>query len=143
VQQGGTVSRSSRLRGQDGFIREVLWVALVIAIIAVIVLDGMAIFTAHKSVSDDSTSAARDAHDEYAQSLNVPAAKLAAEQYLAHSDLELVKFSATQAVGGNVKITVTAKATAHTYAFKLLGAIPPLKEWVQRTTHPVGTGSSE
>ena len=39
-----------------------------------------------------------------------------------------------------MKFTVTAKATADTYAFRLLGAIPPLKDWVERTTHPVRTG---
>ena len=38
------MARSSRLRRQDGFIREILWVALIIAIIAVVILDGMAIF---------------------------------------------------------------------------------------------------
>ena len=50
--------RNSRLRSQDGFIREILWVALVIAIIAVVLLDGMSIFTAHQSARDDSSAAA-------------------------------------------------------------------------------------
>ncbi len=134
---------SSRLRRQDGFIREILWVALIIAIIAVVILDGMAIFRAHQSVSDDSTRAADEARSEYAQTTNAPAAKLAAEQYLAKSDLELVAYSATRNAEGNVEFTVTAKATADTYAFKLLGVIPPLEDWVERTTHPTGTGTSQ
>ena len=94
--------RNSRLRGQEGFIREILWVALVIAVIAVVVLDGMSIFTAHQSVNDDTISAAREARTEYAQSLNVPAAKLAAQQYLTKSDLQLVSFSAVQNAAGTV-----------------------------------------
>jgi hypothetical protein len=143
VHEGGTVPRSSRLRSQDGFIREVLWVALVIAIIALVVLDGMAIFTAHQSVSDDSATAAEEAFNEYAQSFNAPAAKLAAERYLDKSDLEMVQYSAVKMPDGTIKFSVTAKASAHTYAFKLLGVIPQLKDWVERTTHPSGTGTAE
>jgi glutathione S-transferase len=137
------VTSGSRLRGQDGFIREILWVAVVIAIVAVVVLDGMAIFRAYQSVSDDSTTAAAEARTEYAQTLSAPAAKLAAQQYLTKSDLELVEFSAAKTTEGNVEFTVTAQASADTYAFRLLGAIPPLKDWVERTTHPTGTGASQ
>ena len=135
--------RNSRLRGQEGFIREILWVALVIAIIAVVVLDGMSIFTAHQSVNDDTISAAREARTEYAQSLNVPAAKLAAQQYLTKSDLQLVSFSAVQNAAGNVVFTVKAKATAHTYVFRFLKYVPGLKKWEQQMTHPSGSGTSE
>ena len=55
----------------------------------------------------------------------------------------MVDFKAVQTADGTVKFTVTAKATADTYAFRFLGAIPPLKDWVERTTHPVRTGSAE
>ena len=137
------MTRSSRLRGQDGFIREVLWVGLTLAIIAVVILDGMAIFRGYQTVSDDSTRAADEARNEYGLTTNAPAAKLAAAEYLKKSDLELVAYSATRNAEGNVEFTVTAKATANTYGFKLLAVIPPLKDWVERTTHPTGTGTSQ
>jgi hypothetical protein len=137
------VSRSSRLRSQEGFIRGVVWIALVIAVIALVVLDGMAIFAAHQSVADDSTTAAEEARTEYAQSQNLQAAKLAASGYLVKSDLELVRFSAKRNDQGDIVFSVTAKATADTRAFKLLGKIPPFKKWVQQVTHPVGTGTAQ
>ena len=137
------MSQRARLRGQDGFIRGVLWIVVILAIIAVVILDGMAIFSAYQSAGDNATNAAEDARTEYAQTLNVPSAKLAAEQYLAKKNLELVDFKAVQTTDGTVKFTVTAKATADTYAFRFLGAIPPLKDWVERTTHPTRTGSAE
>ena len=137
------MAQRSRLSSQDGFIREVLWIVVILGIIAVVVLDGMAIFSAYQSAGDDATNAAEQARTEYAQTLNVPAAKLAAEQYLAKKDLEMVNFKAAQTENGTVMFTVTAKATADTYAFKFLGAIPPLKDWVQHSTHPVETGNAE
>jgi hypothetical protein len=136
------VSQRARLRSQDGFIREVVWIAVILGVIAVVILDGMAIFGAYQS-ADDATAAAREASTEYAQSLNVPSAKLAAEQYLAVSGLEMIGFKAVQTTNGTVKFTVTTRATADTFAFRYLGKIPPLKDWVERTTHPTRTGSAE
>jgi hypothetical protein len=137
------VSQRSRLRGQDGFIREVIWIVVILAVIAVVILDGMAIFRAYQS-ADDATSAADEARTEYAQSQNVGAAKQAAEEYLSKSpDIEMVDFKAVQTENGTVKFTVTARATADTYAFRYLAAIPPLEDWVERTTHPTRTGSAE
>ena len=137
------MSQRSRLRGQDGFIREVVWIVVILAIIAVVILDGMAIFSAYQSAGDNATNAAEEARTEYAQSLNVPAAKLAADDYLSKKGLEMVSFKAAQTTEGTVVFTITAKSTADTYAFRYLGAIPPLKDWVERTTHPVETGNAE
>jgi len=136
------VRQRSRLRGQDGFIREVVWIVVVLAVIGVVILDGMAIFSAYQS-ADDAAKAATEARTEYAQSLNVPSAKLAARQYLSRSGLELVDFSASRTENGTVKFTVTAQASADTYAFHHLGKIPQLEDWVERTTHPTRTGSAE
>ena len=135
--------RSSRLRRQDGFIREIIWVAVAIAIVAVVLLDGMSIFTAHQSVRDDSATAAREARTEYAQSLSVPAAKLAAQQYLAKSDLTLVSFSAVQNAEGGVVFSVKATAEAKTYAFRFLKVIPGLKKWEEKMTHPSATSTAQ
>jgi hypothetical protein len=137
------VTQRSRPRGQDGFIREAVWIVVILTIIAVSILDGMAIFSAYQSAGDSATNAADAARTEYAQSVNVPAAKLAADAYLSKTGLEMVGFKATQATDGTVTFTVTARATADTYAFRLLGGIPQLKHWVERTTHPVRVGNSE
>jgi hypothetical protein len=137
------VLRRSHLRRQDGFIREILWVALVLAVIAVVVLDGMAVFTAHQSVTGDTTSAAKEARNEYAQSLSLPSAKIAAEQYLSRSGLDLVAFSSQTDPEGTLVFTVKGKANAQTYVFKYLRVIPGLDGWVERMTHPEGSGSSD
>jgi len=136
------VLRTSHLRRQDGFIREILWVALVIAIVAVVVLDGMSIFTAHQAVTNDTKTAAREARTEYAQSLSLPSAKIAAVQYLSKSGLELVAFSSEKGAEGTVVFTVEAKADAETYLFKYLRYVPGLDSWVERMTQPTGSARS-
>jgi len=137
------VVRSSRFTRQDGFIREILWVCLVIAIIAVVLLDGMAIFSAHQSVHDETTTAANVARTEYAQSQSLGAAKQAAEEHIRHSGDVMVAFSSARGAEGTLVFTVEAKATAEPYACKYLKYIPGLKKWVERTTHPVATGTSD
>ena len=137
------MSQRSRLRGQDGFIREVVWVVVVLAVIAVVVLDAMAIFSAHQSAADEATRAANAAKTDYAQSLDVGAAKLAAAEYLARASVEMTGFKATQAQDGTVQFTIKTRATANTYAFRYLAKIPQLKAWVERTTNPTGSGSAE
>jgi hypothetical protein len=137
------MSRGSRWRSEEGFIREVVWIVVILAVIAVVILDGMALFNAYQSAETSSGDAAEAAVTEYAQSLDVQAAKLAATERLAKNDLELVGFKAVQTSTGTVKFTVTAKATADTYAFRYLGVIPQFKDWVKRTTHPVRSSSAE
>lgn len=137
------MSRGSHLRGEEGFIREVVWIVVILAVIAVVVLDGMALFNAYQSAETSSGDAAEAAVTEYAQSLDVQAAKVAANEHLAKNGLELVKFSAVRTSTSTVKFTVTAKATADTYAFRFIGVVPQFKAWEQRTTHPVRSSSAE
>jgi Flp pilus assembly protein TadG len=137
------VSTSSRLRSEDGFIREVVWIVVILAILAVIILDGMAVFNAHQSVTNTSSDAAQAALTEYAQSQNAAAAKLAAQEQLAKNGLTMVSFKITQNPEGNTKIVVTSKDHADTYALHFLGKVPPFKHWVQSVTNPVGSGSSD
>lgn len=136
------MSQRARLRGQDGFIREVIWIVVILAVIAVVILDGMAIFRAYQS-ADDATSAAGEALTEYAQTTDLEAAKRAAKDYMDKSDIEMIGFKASRTENGTVRFTVMAKATADTYAFRYLAVIPPLEDWVERTTHPTRTGSAE
>jgi hypothetical protein len=137
------VSRRSRLRNQDGFIRGLVWMVVILAVISVVILDGMAIFNAYQTAGDGSGDAAEAAITEYAQTTSVEAAKLAAEEHAAKSGLEIVKFSVSQTTEGGAMVTVTGKTSADTYAFHYLGLIPPFKDWVERTKHPVRTNSAE
>jgi hypothetical protein len=134
--------QSARLRRQDGFIREALWLVLSLAILAVVVLDGLAIFTAQQSVKGDARTAAADAQTEYVQTLDLTAAKLAAQQYLIKANKRLVAFSSSTGLDGATVITVKAKAHADTYVFKLLRYVG-LKKWVDQMTNPSGTGTSD
>jgi hypothetical protein len=133
---------SARLRRQDGFIREIFWLAVILAILAIVVLDGLAIFSAQQSVKGDAERAAEEARTEYVQTPDLAAAKLAAQQYLIKSNKKLVAFSSTTGLDGGVVITVKAKAHADTYAFKLLRYIG-LTKWVNQMTNPTGTGTAE
>ncbi len=134
--------RDTRLTNQDGFIREVVWIVVALVIVGVIVLDAMSIFNAHQAAKDAS-EAARSAKTEYAQSLDVTAAKLAAMRRLAKSRVEMVDFKTSQGESGAVRFTVSAQATADTYAFHHLARISALSDWVERMTHPQATGSAE
>jgi hypothetical protein len=134
--------QSARLRRQDGFIREILWLAVVLAIVAIVVLDGLAIFTAHQSVKGDAERAAVDAHTELVQTSDLGAAKLAAQQYLIKANKKFVAFSSATGLEGGTVITVKAQAHADTYAFKLLRYVG-LTKWVDQMTNPTGTGTAE
>lgn len=137
------MSQRARLRSQDGFIREAIWIVVILTVLAVVILDGMAIFNAYQSAGDNATNAAEAARTDYAQTTNVAAAKLTADEYLSKKGLEMVDFKAVQTSDGTVKFTITAKATTDTYAFHYLGSIPQLKDWVEHSTHPVETGNAE
>jgi hypothetical protein len=137
------VTTRSRLRSQEGFIREIVWIVVILAIIAVVILDSMAIFNAYQSAGNTSSDAAQAAVTEYAQSQDVASAKLAAQEHLARNGLTLVGFKVTQSAEGATKFVVTAKDHADTYAFHYLGVISPLKDWVDRTTNPVRSGSAD
>ena len=133
---------STRWRAEDGFIREILWLALIILIVAVAVFDGLAIFWANQSVKDNALRAARAASTEYAQTQSPPAAKLAAKQVLGDANEKLTGFELSTAADGTAVFTVTAKAHAETRAFKFLRYVG-LGDWVDRVTNPIATRSSQ
>jgi len=133
--------RGSRWRGQDGFIRESLWLIAVILVIGIVVLDGFSIFTTYQSVRDDAMRAARAATLEFAQTTDVKAAQLAAEQALLRSNERLSDFSVTHSLDGTAVFSVTATGHADTYVFKYLRYLG-LKKWVNDMTNPSATRTS-
>jgi hypothetical protein len=109
---------SARLRRQDGFIRQIFWLAVTIAIVAVVLLD------------------------EYSQTTDVGSAKVAAQESLAKSGDKLIKFSSSAGTADTgPTFTVTDQAHAHTYVFGLLRYVG-LKKWVNAVTDPIATEDS-
>ncbi len=132
----------ARLRRQDGLIREALWLFLIIAIVAVVLLDGLALFHANQSVRDAATAAADEARNAYSQTPTLETAQVAAQNYLAKNGDTFVKMTTSRALDGTLTFTVTAKAHADTYAFKYLRYVG-LKKWVQQMSDPSVTRSSD
>ncbi len=136
--------RTTRFRRQDGFFREIFWMAVIVAVVAVVLLDALALFNAHQSAHDEAAQAVREAQTEYAQAVSVAQAKAAAEQYLDKSGATMVSFESTGATGDSAMgFQVTAEYHAKTYAFRYLSYVPGLKKWVRQMTNPTGTESSE
>jgi hypothetical protein len=134
--------RRTPWNGQDGFIREVLWLAFVVAVVAVVLLDAMAIFNAHQSSHDDAAAAARESQSAYAQTQSTFRAKDAARAYLTRSSQEFVAFRAKM-IEGTMTFTVTDRAQAQTYVFKYFAHVPGMKDWVGRMLRPVSTESND
>jgi len=134
--------RYARLRRQDGLIRGAIWLFAIIAIFAIVLLDGFALFHANQSVRDSATAAANEARNAYSQTPTLAAAKLAAQNYLDRAGITLVSLTGTRATDGSITFTVTAKTHADTYAFKYLRYVG-LKKWVVKTSNPTVTRSSD
>jgi predicted lipid-binding transport protein (Tim44 family) len=134
--------RYARLRRQDGLIREAIWLFIIVAIIAIVVLDALALFHANQSVRSAATAAANEARNAYSQSPTLAAAKLAAQNYLAKNGDIFVGMTTSRALDGTIIFSVTAKTHADTYAFKYLRYVG-LKKWVQQTSNPIVTRSSD
>ncbi len=135
--------RGGRHTGQDGFIREVVWLLVIVGVIAVVLLDALALFNTHQKSHDAAASAVREAQTEYAQTLNVARAKQAAQEYLQKSGARLVTFESTGLVEGSMGFAVTATVRAKTYAFRYLDKVPGLEDWVDGIINPVSTEASD
>lgn len=135
--------RTSRLRGQDGLIREAFYILLVIGILAVVLLDAMALLNAHQGLADDTQAAADAARNAYAEAVSASAGKEAAAQSLNAAGATLVSVKAFRTADGVVAFTVTAKDHADTYAFKYLRVVPGLKKWTYKMLNPEATRTSE
>ena len=114
---------------------------IVVTIVGVCILDILSVYTAHQTLSEQTTSAAIAAATSYVNSSSEPAAELAARQYLADHGSTLVKIVADHANGLN-DYTVTAKRTAKTYFFRYLAKLPKVGGWINRQLHPVVTGDN-
>lgn len=132
---------SARLRRQDGFIREIFWLAVAIAVVAVVLLDALALFNAHQTVHDNARAAAVAARQQYAQTSDVTQAKAEARDSLTRSADKLLAFSADRGPEGDPVFTVKAQGHADTFAFHYLRYVG-LKKWVKTMTDPIASESS-
>ena len=133
---------SARLRRQDGFIREILWLALVIAVVAVVLLDALALFNAHQTVHDNASTAAKAARQHYAETSSLAEAEAAAQASLATSGDKLISFSTSRNLESDLVFTVEAQAHTDTYAFKYLRYLG-LEKWVKTLTDPIAAEGSD
>ena len=133
---------SARLRRQDGFIREILWMALAIAVVAIVLLDAMALFNAHQTVHDNASMAAKGAREEFVQTSNAAQAEAVAKQYLVKKGDKLIGFSSGPGLEGNMVFTVEAQGHANTRAFHFLSYLG-LKKWVDTMTNPTASETSD
>jgi hypothetical protein len=132
---------SATWRRQDGFIRGVIWLGLVVAVVALVVLDGMALFSVRQSSEESASTAALEARNVYFQTQDMASAEIAAQEYLSKNGMTLTRFETGQDLDGALRFTVTAKGHTDTYAFKYLGYVG-LKGWVSRAADPVVTESA-
>jgi hypothetical protein len=140
VENGGTVN-VHRLREQDGLIRGIIEIAVVVVVVAVVVIDALSLFSAHNNVGRDAGSAALQALQNYVTSSSDIAAEQVARSVLRGKSETLIGFSVIHTP--TTVYTVTAQAHADTYVFKLLSHVPGMKKWVHRMLYPKGTGSSQ
>ena len=120
----GCAARTSS--GQDGFIREVVWLAVIVAVIAVVCSTRWRSSTPTSRRATTRPRPPRGA-DRVRPDGERGAAKLAADQYLSKANNELVAFKAARPRTGR-SVQVTARAHADTYAFK--SSLIRLKDWV-------------
>jgi Tfp pilus assembly protein PilV len=128
---------------QSGFIREVFWLAVVIGVVALVLLDALALFNNRQASYNNASAAAHEAQTVWVQTQSYPQAKLAAQQYLTLHGEKLVAFKTVSAEGNtSPDFVVTDTAHAKTYVFKYLAHVPGLKKWTQHIEQPVSTEST-
>jgi hypothetical protein len=142
---GGTAETGGlmgRIRRQDGLIREALVVFLVFAIIALIMLDVLAVVSTRRALKQDPGAAARAAADGFALSGSEYAASQEAEKYVANHGARMTAFKMTPNVDTGTTFSVTATKEAPTRVFKYLGYLPWIGNWVKRQLNPQVTNDN-
>lgn len=134
--------RGSRLREQDGFIRESIYVFLTLLVVSAIVLDAVAAIQVGQTVKGDARDAAVAAADAFVQTSSNDAAQTQAESVLTSRGDTLLGFS-VDSRSGHAVYSVTAQRHARTYVFHYLAKLPRIGDWVERTLNPKATRSSD
>ena len=134
--------RFARLRAEDGLIRGILVLCLILAIIAVVVLDSFAMFSASQKVDSDAQSAASAAQVTYVQTTNFVSAEQAAKDLLSHAGDKVISVK-SKATADEPVFTVSASRTVNTYVLKYGTHLPWIGKQIGRWLHPHSTGTSK
>jgi hypothetical protein len=134
-------ARSPRLRAEDGFVRGIVVFAVMLAVVAVVVLDSVSMFSAGQKVERDARSAAGAARFSYSQSSNIVVAEQKAKDWLRHAGDKVISVK-SEATAGEPTFTVSASRKAHTYALKYGTHLPWIGQHIGRWLHPHSTQSS-
>jgi hypothetical protein len=129
------------LRHQDGFVRGAIVLFVVVSVVGMFILDVVSVYSAHKTLMEQTGSAAAEAATSYVQVASEQIADQAAASYLSDHGSTLVKIVSNHANGLNV-YTVTAKRVAKTYFFHYLTGLPKIGHWIYKQLHPVVTGDN-
>lgn len=130
------------LRRQNGFVRELLWVTLIVLVLGVVVLDAVSLYSAYERARKDSEDAARLAREVQVQEFDLGRAREVARVLLEDRGGEMVGFDA-EGRGEQTVFIVTAKRHVDTYAFRYLVHVPGIEDWVERTMNPTATSRSD
>ena len=134
--------RFARLRAEDGLIRGILVLCLILAIIAVVVLDSFAMFSASQKIDSDTRGAANAAQATYIQTTNFVSAEQAAKDLLRHAGDKIIRVKSKATADAPV-FTVSASRDAHTYVLKYGTHLPWIGKQIGRWLHPHSTGTSK
>lgn len=108
------------VRNEGGsFLVTGIFLAVIFAIMAILIIDGAAVFQAYESSKDVSEAAAIAATDDYKLSRNIGQAEQVAADYCESRDLVFIEVEPRPDLGGNA-FSVTCERSARTYVFKKL-----------------------
>lgn len=133
----------SRWQRQDGFVREVVYAAAVIVVVAVIVLDVVSVVNTSLGVRQNATDAANQAFSTYVQTESTGIAMASASSFLKYHDATLLKSESTltSSIAGpdQARVTITAAKVPHTYLFHYFQSLPWVGPWFHKILHPQAT----
>lgn len=120
---------SQLVYGESGtFLVTAIVLAIIVAIVAIGIIDGASVFYAYEASKDISEEAAKAATDELKLSHNETRAAQVAVDYCESRDLEFIEIVRRPDLGG-VAFQVTCEKDASTYVFK---SLPWFKDMVNQ-----------
>jgi hypothetical protein len=139
------VVRLTRWHRQDGFVRGTILIAVIIVVLAVLVLDTVAVVNASLGVRQNATDAADQALSTYVETENTGLAMASAATFLNLHDSVLIRQSSAfkpSKTGGPAQstVTITAVRQPHTYVLHYLQSLPMgIGPWIHKTLNPRAT----
>lgn len=132
-------SHPHSLRSEDGSIMSnVVFFGILIIILAIVFIDGAAVFYAYEATGDATEIAAKRASEEWKLYGNLALAQKAASDYCEENGLAVVEVKRVIDLGGNA-FSVTCVKDADTYVFKHL---PRLKDMTHQEVTSISYSST-